>query len=143
MMQTHMKGLVLRQIWLAVALVGSGVPVWAQTMDCGERVTQIEMTECAEQEWIMADSELNAAYRVAMDLMKKVDGNLPKTDRGAVDFLRQAQRDWVSFRDNACAAEGYLMHLGSAEPMVIYRCRARLTLQRTEDLISLGKGYGD
>ena len=142
-MQISIGGLRLRQTWLTVVLVAWAVPAWAQTSDCGDLDTQIEMTQCAEEEWNAADAELNDAYRAAIDVMKQVDGNLPQTDRGAVDFLRQAQRDWMSFRDNACAAEGYMMHLGSAEPMVIYGCRARLTKQRTEDLMIVTTGNGD
>ena len=127
----------MKQVWLGLALAAWGIPVWAQTVDCNEASTQIDMTFCAEQDWNTADAALNQAYKAAMAVMKDVDANLPASDQGAADYLRQAQRDWISFRDNACAAEGYMMHLGSAEPMVIYGCRARLTVQRTEDLANL------
>jgi uncharacterized protein YecT (DUF1311 family) len=33
------------------------------------------------------------------------------------------------------------MHGGSAEPMVIYGCRARLTKQRTADLEAMSEEY--
>ena len=69
------------------------------------------MNLCAEQDWMEADADLNAAYTEAMAVMKGYDTNLPKTERGAEFNLRAAQRSWVSFRDSACAAEGFAMHL--------------------------------
>ena len=73
-----------------------------------------------------------------MGVLKTVDDGLAPADRGAVVNLRAAQRAWITFRDAACAAEGYQMHGGSAEPMVIYGCRARLTEARLADLQYLG-----
>ena len=126
---------------LAVVVLWAG-PVWAQDVDCANAEAQVEMTYCAEQDWNAADAELNVAYQHAMAALKQIDADLPIADRGAADFLRQAQRDWISYRDNACAAEAYAMHGGSAEPMVIYGCRARLTRERTDGLGYIG-GYGD
>ena len=116
---------------LAVGLAGSA---GAQEVDCANATAQMELTYCAEQDWLAADEALNAAYGEAKALMQQIDADLPKAERGAEVYLRDAQRAWISFRDAACAAEGYAMHGGSAEPMLIYGCRARLTEQRTEDL---------
>lgn len=121
------------RIFMATALLWAG-PVWAQDVDCVNAESQMEMTYCAEQDWNDADADLNDAYKDAMVALKQVDANLPQGDRHAAEYLRQAQRDWISYRDNACAAEAYPMHGGSAEPMVIYGCRARLTRERTEGL---------
>jgi uncharacterized protein YecT (DUF1311 family) len=108
-------------------------PAVAQDVDCSVAETQNEMTFCAEQEWMAADAELNDAYKAAMAVMRQVDDSLGE-GKNAEGYLRQAQRDWVAFRDNACAAEGYPMHGGSAEPMIIYSCRARLTQERVMGL---------
>ena len=122
---------------LAMVLCLMASPGFAQEVDCATAEVQVELTFCAEQDWMAADEELNAAYRAAIDVMQRVDANLGEGDTAAEDFLRQAQRDWVSYRDNACAAEAYPMHGGSAEPMVIYGCRARLTQERTLGLYYL------
>jgi uncharacterized protein YecT (DUF1311 family) len=103
-------------------------------IDCTNTVMQQEMNACAEQDWMDADADLNAAYRAAMAVMKGYDADLAKSERGAEANLRNAQRAWITYRDAACAAEGYAMHGGSAEPLLIYGCRARLTEQRAEDL---------
>lgn len=121
---------------LAMGLAGgaSAGPALGQDVDCAKAVAQMELTYCAEQDWLAADEALNAAYGEAKALMQQIDADLPKAERGAAVNLRDAQRAWISFRDAACAAEGYAMHGGSAEPMLIYGCRTRLTEQRTEDL---------
>ena len=74
-------------------------------------------------------------------MMKDIDTGLPRDQRGAATFLRDGQRAWITFRDAACAAEGYLMHGGSAEPMVIYGCYARLTETRAADLWMVAEAY--
>ena len=129
------------RIWVVLAILFAG-PVWAQDADCPEAGSQNETTFCAEQEWNAADADLNLAYQAALAYLKQIDADLAKADRGGVDFLRQAQRDWISFRDNACAAEAFPMHGGSAEPMAIYACRARLTRERAEALAYIS-GYGN
>ena len=117
-------------------------PVAAQEVDCTQAEAQVELTFCAEQDWLAADEELNAAYKAAMAVMKQVDAAQGAGDRAGEGFLRQAQRDWVAFRDNACAAEAWPLHGGSAEPMVIYGCRARLTEERTLGLYYLTEMEG-
>jgi len=123
----------IAQVMLVGVLAG---PVMAQDVDCTQAMAQVELTFCAEQEWMAADAELNDAYKAAMAVMKELDAANGKA-KAAEGFLRQAQRDWVAFRDNACAAEAYQMHGGSAEPMLIYGCRARLTQERTMGLYYL------
>lgn len=129
----------MKRLVAVLMLVPGGA--FAQEVDCENAVSQMEMTYCAEQEWIAADADLNAAYRLARDAMRQIDSDLSAEQRGAEQYLKEAQLAWISFRDAACAAEGYLMHGGSAEPMVIYSCRARLTQQRAEDLWSLAEEY--
>ena len=121
-------------VFCVVTLGLSALPAAAQEVDCAKAEVQVELTYCAEQDWMRADAELNDAYKAAMAVLKAVDGGLEPADRGAVVNLRNAQRAWITFRDAACAAEGYQMHGGSAEPMLIYGCRARLTEARVADL---------
>ena len=122
-----------------VVLALGALPAAAQEVSCIEAQTQVEMTRCAEMDWMAADDRLNAAYGDAMRAMKALDAALPKAEQGAAAALKQAQRAWIPFRDAACTAEAYMMHGGSAEPMLIYGCRARLTDERTEGLMMLAE----
>ena len=136
----------MREIWMlapALALaLAAAAPAFAQEVDCANAMAQMEMTFCAEQDWQRTDRDLNDAYKAAMAQMKSVDAALPKDQQGAAGHLKAAQRAWVTFRDEACAAEGYQMHGGSAEPMVIYGCRASLTRERAAGLWQLA-GQGE
>ena len=123
---------------MAVLVAGS---FHAQEVDCSMAETQQDMNICAEQDWQSADDELNLAYAKAMILMRNIDADLPAEDQGAVQNLRNAQRSWVIFRDAACAAEAYMMHGGSAEPLLIYGCMTRLTAARAADLEQLAEGF--
>lgn len=122
---------------LAMFLCLTALPLQAQEVDCANATAQVEMTACAEQDWKAADAKLNAAYKEAMAAMKQTDQQLDPADQGAALALRDAQRAWVGFRDATCAAEGWAYHGGSAEPMVIYACRARVTQSRAEELVNM------
>lgn len=114
-----------------------------QDIDCGNAMTQMEMTFCAQKDWQEADAELNAAYQSAMAAMKETDGYLTDDLKGAATALRDAQRAWISFRDKACESYGFLARGGSMEPMLVYGCRADLTRRRTSELKSLSEGLGN
>ncbi|AWD20812.1 lysozyme inhibitor LprI family protein [Fuscovulum blasticum] len=126
----------------ALFLALLAAPAAAQQVDCAKAMAQLELNWCAEQSWQAADAELNAAYKEAMALLQSWDADLPKAERGGAEALKQAQRAWITFRDKACEAEGYAMHGGSAEPMLIYGCRAQLTRDRTAQLRGLVGNYG-
>lgn len=130
----------MRKLVLGV-LMAAAAPAAAQQVDCATAEVQVELTYCAEQDWNAADAELNTAYGAAKAVLQQIDDGLPAEEQGAVANLRDGQRAWVAFRDATCAAEGYAMHGGSAEPMVIYGCRARLTRQRTADLQAMAQDY--
>jgi uncharacterized protein YecT (DUF1311 family) len=83
---------------------------------------------------------LNTVYKVVVAAMKETDANLDAGDRGAEDALRAGQRAWITYRDQTCAAEGWTAHGGSAEPMIIYACRARVTDSRAEELENMESG---
>ena len=130
----------LLRVLLAVLIGGVSGPVMAQDVDCETTSVQVELTFCAEADWNRADADLNEAYQAVRTLMRNVDADLPNDQQGAEENLRIGQRAWIAFRDGTCAAEGYLMHGGSAEPMVIYGCRARLTWARSMDLWAMVEG---
>lgn len=113
----------------------------AQEVDCENAMAQVDLTFCAEQDWVAVDADLNEAYQAAMAMMKDIDAGLPKDQQGAATYLREGQRAWISFRDASCAAEGYIMHGGSGEPMLIYGCYARLTEARAADLWRVTEEY--
>jgi uncharacterized protein YecT (DUF1311 family) len=111
-------------------------PAFSQE-SCRNAVTQSELNQCAYDQWQIEDDALNDGYAEAMKLMKQIDADLPSDERGGAEALREAQRAWIVFRDNACKAAGYPMHGGSAEPLLIYGCMRQLTLERANHLWSM------
>lgn len=127
---------------LAIVLAVPALPfaAAAQEVDCSKAQAQVELAYCAEQDWNAADARLNAAYKVVVAAMKGMDAGLDANDRGAEDALRAGQRAWITYRDQTCAAEAWMAHGGSAEPMMIYACRARVTDARAEELENMEAG---
>lgn len=126
-------GLVLLSLGLATGLAT------AQSLDCDTAVTQLDMNQCAHQEWQAADAELNVEYRKARTAMREMDANLPEAQRGAAIALRDAQRAWIVYRDLACAAEGWMFRGGSMEPLIVSTCLTALTEERINGLKTLSE----
>lgn len=124
----------MNRLTLAAAFALAAAPSFAQDQDCPNAMAQSELNQCAFDDWKTQDAALNAVWAEAMSVLKAVDADLPEDERGAADLLRKGQKAWISFRDDSCAAEAYVMHGGSAEPMLVYGCMARLTEARTQDL---------
>lgn len=127
---------------LAVLLALTALPAAAQEADCTDPMTQSDMNQCAHADWQAQDAELNRAYKAALALLQDWDAGLPEAERGGAEALREAQRAWITFRDRACEAEGYAMKGGSAEPLLVYGCMARLTEDRAGQLRDMVEAYG-
>lgn len=131
--------------WLVMAFglgaAALALPAFSQEVDCETAMTQMDINICAKQEFTLADALLNDAYADARRTMRDLDTGLQDGRKGAEAALKEAQRAWITFRDTACEAEGFLVRGGTAEAMVIYGCLARLTDQRTSDLQILAQGF--
>lgn len=51
--------------------------------------------------------------------------------------MAAAQAAWLTFRDESCTAESYVMYGGSAQAMLLFGCKARLTEARRDALQAL------
>ena len=126
--------MILRFALAALLLAG---PASAREVSCAEATNQADMNDCAAESWGDADARLNEVYKEALALLASWDADLPQAERGGAEKLREAQRAWIPFRDAACAVEGWPMRGGSAEPLLVYGCLAKLTEQRISDLEGL------
>jgi uncharacterized protein YecT (DUF1311 family) len=84
--------------------------------------TQVELDECAGDEWLAADKALNTAYA---SIMSRLKGNDTVRTR-----LVAAERAWIGFRDAECAFVGAGVAGGSIQPMIVAQCRTALTKKR-------------
>lgn len=129
----------MRLLVIAFVLACGTFSASAQTVDCNNAMTQSDMNFCAAQAWEAADGDLNLAYRLAIDRAKSMDEYLQASDEPAAIILRDAQRLWIPFRDQACLLESLTARGGSMQPLIKYSCLERLTRQRTEDLRIFGE----
>ena len=118
--------------WLTTLLLSG--PVFAQDLDCTDPVTQVEMTGCASRAAEAADAELNRVWASAIAAAEARDTANPGYEPSSATILREAQRTWISFRDQACSAEATIAKGGTMANQLFFICLKRLTLRRTEDL---------
>lgn len=110
----------------------------AQSADCANQVTQLDMNQCAARAFDLADAELNRVYGIAVDYARQIDAN---TKGDIEEKLRIAQRAWITYRDAACESEASQFSGGSIKPMIYSGCLERVTLARTNDLYSFTANY--
>ena len=132
----------IRPVTFVLACLAS-LPAWAQEVDCANAMAQQDLNQCAYADWEAADADLNAAYQGAMAILRGWDEAAAPGDQGGAVALRDAQRAWITFRDAACAVEGYPMRGGSAEPLLVYGCMRQLTEERTAHLVGFVDAFGD
>ena len=107
-------------------------------VDCNNAMTQVDMNQCAAEDYRKADAAMNAQWAETRAAMLAWDkATPPSDDNGAAKRLLASQRAWLAFRDAACDVEGYSVEGGSMQPLVISSCLAALTTRRTEELKSL------
>lgn len=125
---------------IALGLLGAGQAT-AQSAKCDLAQTTASMVACLDKQYVAADAVLNAAYKSAMAQMKSIDESLPKSERGAQDALRGAQRAWITMRDGTCAAAGFNWVGGSGQGIAIMSCMLTETQARSAALAELAATY--
>ncbi|MEM1194920.1 MAG: lysozyme inhibitor LprI family protein [Pseudomonadota bacterium] len=125
----------------ASAIVPPPNPEW----NCEEPTRQQEMNWCAAQEFRAADEALNAQWRATSAIMKRRDSALlryePEGDGtpGYFETMLEAQRAWLTYRDQHCRVEGFVARGGSLEPLLVTTCKTALTEARTKELKELAQ----
>ena len=86
--------------------------------------SQSQLNAAAARDERAADQALNSQYTATINGLSPASRTL----------LRNAQRSWISFRDQQCRFESSGVRGGSAWAMVQSGCIARLSNERTRDL---------
>ena len=126
-------------------LIGSGAATTVSAQeakaDCASPQTQMEMTQCAGEDYDKADKELNGEYQKLRKLLAERDKAADENGKGAVDALVAAQRAWVTYRDANCDLTGFQARGGSMEPQLVASCLAQMSRDRTQELKSLAEQF--
>lgn len=109
-----------------------------------EMGVQQPMNQCAYRDFVIADQELNAQWKITAAAMKASDAEFAAngsdeydTREGFFESLLEAQRGWLRYRDAHCRVDGYTARGGSMEPMLVSFCKTHLTQLRIEELRAL------
>jgi uncharacterized protein YecT (DUF1311 family) len=120
---------------LVLASLGS-LPALADTIDCNNANSTVEMNFCADKDYQAADKALNAAYAAALtQIQSRGDMEKPYDTKSFEEAMRNAQRTWVAYRDADCrdlVAQEWSG--GTGATAAILGCMTEKTIQRTKEL---------
>jgi len=94
----------------------------AFAVDCDNASDQATMNQCAAQQNVAADKELNALYQQITSRLK--------SNPDSKKQLVSAQRAWVAFRDAECKFSASGVTAGSVYPLIYSNCTTELTKAR-------------
>lgn len=138
--QLHLSGCV--SLFLLVGSVAA-TAAFAQDkkVNCADPQTQMEMTQCAGEDYDKADKDLNVEYQKLRKLLGERDKAADENGKGSVDALVAAQRAWVAYRDANCNLAGFQARGGSMEPQLVASCLAQMSRDRTQELKTLSAQF--
>lgn len=111
--------------------------MWDACQTTPDGGTTIGMSFCALAERDVWDGYLNAEYRATMDAMRRMDAADGPEFATRADFLRDAQRAWIAFRDAECGLAYAIWGSGSMRQIAGAACLRDLTAERTIELIEI------
>ena len=114
-----MKNLLKTTVFLALL-----APAVANAAGCDNANTQAEINTCTEAARAKADADLNRSYQ---QLLK----GTPAENQAS---LKQAERTWITFRDQECAFEAAGSVGGSMHPADLAACKEAITTARTAQI---------
>lgn len=131
-----------KMVCLILALMLSTSVVEAVGVKCNHDGNQMEMNQCAADDYAAADKKLNATWKKLMEKFKN--------DKTAIAKLKAAQKAWIAFRDAevdamfACDEGDVSVCWGSMYPMLFNGELQSMTETRTERLQKyIDQGLGE
>jgi uncharacterized protein YecT (DUF1311 family) len=120
---------------LPLLVAGLASAAQAQTIDCANASSTVEMNFCADKDFQAADKALNAAYEAAVANIKTRELEKPYDAKSFEAALRAAQRAWVAYRDADCKdLTAQEWSGGTGTTSAVLGCMTEKTMQRTKDL---------
>jgi len=124
----------MKPIVFAAALAVFPICAHAQSPKCREPATQSDMNGCALRDFKEVDVVLNDIWKTAIATARERDAYIGEGEVPSEEMLRDAQRTWITYRDQACLAESTIARGGSLQPLLQYTCPHAKTLNRISDL---------
>jgi uncharacterized protein YecT (DUF1311 family) len=101
---------------------------------CTTQANTIEINQCLSNQLQARDRSLNAAYKALLQRLDESDPSDGVDYQQARRLLVEAQRAWLSFRDNDCRGRVVLYARGSVRWEIYTECLIAHTERRTNEL---------
>lgn len=125
----------MRVLWLSLTLRTASTFCFAQSADpCKTQSTTLVINECGKLTLKEKDRELNQAYQALMKSLKADDTGDDRNFAEVKKKLQDAQRAWITFRDNDCQGKLSRWASGTIRGARHLGCLADRTEQRTKEL---------
>ena len=106
---------------------------------CTDSSNQRELNQCASDEFVRADAELNREWREQARRARTADAQPGRPSLSQYDALLESQRDWLRFRDSECDRRALHYWGGSIVPLIRATCMTDLTRARVRQLRESGE----
>lgn len=114
------------RIYFCFLLIFSSASLFAQNDPCRKATTQLELSQCSERKFHIADDEMQKTY-------KNILATLEKRATPGVEPLKAAQQAWVTYRDLECRSESS-EESGELRSTMFSDCMETITRARTAQL---------
>lgn len=88
---------------------------------------------CSHEVFSQVDQRLNELYPSLVTQVRFLDNGMPPENNE--ELLREAQRNWVSYRDTMCELKPTLGRTNSGYDAVVAECAAELTVMQIHTLL--------
>jgi uncharacterized protein YecT (DUF1311 family) len=137
----------MRVLLLALALVAVPVRAFAGTdivaacyKDCAAQThSNPEYKACVARAADKADAALNQAYKAMQDKIRAAGKDMGQDSSTQIADLRDAQKQWIGYRDANCTLEDSLAFGGTAIGGNSSSCLCALSYQRINDFERMQK----
>jgi uncharacterized protein YecT (DUF1311 family) len=137
-----MRALLLASIMLLVpfeAFAATDI-VAACFKDCEAQThSNPEYKACVARAADKADAALNQAYKVMQDRIRAAGKDMGQDPSAQIAYLKDAQKQWIAYRDANCTLEDSLAFGGTATGGNYSSCLCALSYERIDDFERMQK----
>ncbi|QKJ85688.1 DUF1311 domain-containing protein [Paramixta manurensis] len=103
--------------------------------DCSKKTSDPEVFTCAQSNRAQAEKDLNLEYANAKKRINETFSAQPDVKKEYLSIFLEAQRGWLSYRDNQCKLFAHVADKNS-NPYIVFtnNCVAQLDEERTKQL---------
>jgi uncharacterized protein YecT (DUF1311 family) len=98
-----------------------------------------EYKACVARAADKADAALNQAYKVMQDKIRGAGKDMSQDASAQIAYLKDAQKQWIAYRDSNCTLEDSLAFGGTAIGGNYSSCLCALSYQRIDDFERMQK----